>query len=156
MVAPSPAPSVSTPLPGTPASMVSPADIAVSEQYMQLKTSIFCEKCKEQGSLVKFGFTKSMPPRPTRFKCNKCATLFTINHVVDMISPLTQQPLAAQEDEEEINIDVQPAPPSPTFAHFATASLPILVDKPSPAPTTADATDSIPFLFTPRILNHNR
>ncbi|CAO0791673.1 unnamed protein product [Mucor circinelloides] len=135
---------VSTPLPGTPASMVSPADIAVSEQYMQLKTSIFCEKCKEQGSLVKFGFTKSMPPRP-RFKCNKCATLFTINHVVDMISALTQQPLAEQEDEEDIYIDAQPVPPTPTFDHFPTASLPILVDNPSPAPT-ADA-DTITFLL---------
>ncbi|KAL9538729.1 hypothetical protein PS6_011474 [Mucor atramentarius] len=145
MVAPSPAPSVSTPLPGTPASMVSPADIAISEQYMQLKTSIFCDKCKEQGSLVKFGFTKSMPPRP-RFKCNQCATLFTIDHVVDMISALTQHPLAAQEDDEDIYIDAQPVPPTPTLDHFVTASLPILIDSPSPAPTTADA-DTITFLL---------
>lgn len=33
-IAPVPAPSLSTPLPGTPASMVSPQDIAYSEKYM--------------------------------------------------------------------------------------------------------------------------
>lgn len=144
IVAPPPDQSLSTPLPGTPAFMVSPADIAVSEQYMQLKTSIFCEKCKEHGSSVKFGFTKSMPPRP-RFKCNKCATLFTINHVVDIMSALTQQPSsAAQEDEEDIYIDAQPVPPTPTFDHFVTAIFPILIDNPSPVPT-ADV-DTITFL----------
>lgn len=77
-VAPVPAPLSSTLLPGTPASMVSPQDVAYSEKYMQFKTIlVVCMECEAQGSLVKFGFTKATSPRP-RFKCNQCTWSISI------------------------------------------------------------------------------
>ncbi|EPB80975.1 hypothetical protein HMPREF1544_12330 [Mucor circinelloides 1006PhL] len=93
-IAPTPTATSSTPLPGTPAALVSPVDFATSAQYQQLKTLIQCSNCAAQGSLVKFGFTKANPPRP-RFKCNQCTQLFGIQHVegmISLISSSTSQP----------------------------------------------------------------
>ncbi|CAO0796447.1 unnamed protein product [Mucor circinelloides] len=93
-IAPTPTATSSTPLPGTPAALVSPVDFATSAQYQQLKTLIQCSNCAAQGSPVKFGFTKANPPRP-RFKCNQCTQLFGIQHVegmISLISSSTSQP----------------------------------------------------------------
>jgi hypothetical protein len=150
IVSPSPTPSTSTPLPGTPASMVSPQDIAYSEQYMLLKTQINCMECAVVGSLVKFGFTKATPPRP-RFKCNKCSTLFTINHVIQMMSNLNDVPPQLHlispvlPEVEDIHIDdAQPRSTTPELE--SQDSQPILLDDNTPPPSTANP-DVIKFLL---------
>jgi hypothetical protein len=163
-----PSPSTSTPLPGTPASMVSPQDAAYSEKYMQLKTSITCMECEAQGSLVKFGFTKATPPRP-RFKCNKCGYLFSINHVIQMMSNLSTLPQQQQQQQTESNQDcvldqdiaplsplsvqedviihdAQPSPTSPVDFSPSINSLPILLEE-TPPPPSSSHPDVISFLL---------
>ncbi|CEP09371.1 hypothetical protein [Parasitella parasitica] len=76
------------PLPGTPASMVSAEDNASSARYMQLKNQISCIECNAIGTMVKFGFTSSSPPRP-RFQCSHCKRIFNISILVEMMSQLT-------------------------------------------------------------------
>ncbi|CEP09273.1 hypothetical protein [Parasitella parasitica] len=116
----SPVPSTSTPIPGTPASMISDEDAASSEKYMQFKSSIRCIECLAIGSLVKFGFTKSSPPRP-RFQCNHCKRIFNITNIVDMMDELHASNPTRSHDlttpEEDIFItDAQPTTTTPEIA----------------------------------------
>ncbi|CEP10821.1 hypothetical protein [Parasitella parasitica] len=78
----------STLLPGSPASMVSAADNALSEQYLQLKHKISCIECSAVGTMVKFGFTQTAQPRP-RFQCGQCKRIFNISILADMMSAVT-------------------------------------------------------------------
>ncbi|CEP09845.1 hypothetical protein, partial, partial [Parasitella parasitica] len=78
------------PLPGTPASMVSAEDKASSERYMQLRNQISCIECTAMGTMAKFGFTSSSPPRP-RFQCSHCKRIFNISNIIDMMSDISTQ-----------------------------------------------------------------
>lgn len=118
MTKPQPDSSISTPLHGTPASMVSPEDMTHSNNYLRLKTSLLCLHCEAQGSIIKFGFTKSMPPRP-RFKCNKCTTILTMDQVLTMMDNLESVTPTAQSLEEDIIIpDTQPRASSPDLPSY--------------------------------------
>ncbi|CEP09051.1 hypothetical protein, partial, partial [Parasitella parasitica] len=142
-----------TPLPGTPASMVSAEDNALSEQYQQLKHRISCIECAAIGTMVKFGFTQTTQPRP-RFQCSHCKRIFNISVMADMMSELSiaQQPpqstLSPPTLEEDIEItDAQPTGETSVMHESQEDLMPTWIDENITSSSTSSNSQVIQFLL---------